>query len=46
MDECLFEAEPHRKYIATLTVVAGVPLELQDGMNSLDTTRGKKSVAV
>jgi CheY-like chemotaxis protein len=29
MDECLSEAEPHRKCIAALTVVAGMPPELQ-----------------
>ena len=26
MDECLSEAEPHRRYIATLTAVAGAPV--------------------
>src|SRR5664279_4746983 len=36
MDECLSEAEPHRRNIATLTAVAGAPSELRGGMNSLN----------
>jgi len=46
MDECLSEAEPHRRNIATLTAVAGAPSELRGGMNSLNASGREKNLAV
>jgi len=46
LDECLSEAEPHRKYIATLTTIAGAPSELQGGTNSSNASRREKNLAV
>ena len=34
IDECLSEAEPHRRYVATLAAVAGAAPEPQDRMKS------------
>jgi len=42
IDECRSEAEPHRKYVAAPTAVAGALSGPRGGMNSLNTWQGKR----
>ena len=46
IDECLSEAEPHRRYVATLAAVANALSEPQHAMETSNGPRENKSVAM
>jgi hypothetical protein len=46
IDECLFEAEPHRKYVVMLTAVASALSEPQRKIGLSNESRPKQRAAV